>query len=50
MTQLLLDHNANIKAQNKKGHHAASYAKRKGNLEVLKLLVEKEDVEVDGVS
>lgn len=40
--KLLLDHNCNVTAQDKNGYHAAYWASRLGNLEILKLLVEKE--------
>ena len=41
--KLLLDHNANIKAQNKYGGHAAYYAALSGNNEILRLFIEKDD-------
>ena len=45
--KLLLDHNVNIKAQNRYGGHAAYYAALNGNYEILSLLIEKEDEVID---
>ena len=45
--RLLLDHKANIKAQDDSGGHAAYFAAREGNFEVIKLLVEKDETVVN---
>ena len=47
VVKLLLEHNANIKAQDEDRSHAAYLAATKGNIEVLEILVEKDPGVID---
>ena len=47
VVKILLDHNANTKAKDFYGYHAAYYAALKGHFEILRILVEKDPDVID---